>query len=215
MRCRLVEIERTCDRHDGFEMRRSFDGSFHLRSREVTDPNHSYIAVRPRLHCGPFHEVVHIAAFLAVKKTERAPGPTGPPAVRDDMYVPARNKEIAGTSFNEPCRSTKILYLPRIRRSCHQHRISAELSRTKHICQQCNSIPHWHHNVIIVGHDVNGLRQIAIFTSGRLRTVKFSLTTLNAGRWNIRHAFLPRYPAHYKVLCPISPASSTGRCNTL
>src|SRR5580658_9634575 len=128
MRCRLEKIERPCDRHDGFEMRRSFNGSFHLCSRKVADPNHPYIAARPRLRCGPFHEVVHVPAFLTVKKPKRVPGPTGPPAVRDDMYIAARNKEIAGTSFNEPSRCAKILYLPWIRRGCHQHRISAEFS---------------------------------------------------------------------------------------
>src|ERR1700722_9781318 len=192
MCCRLVEIECSCDRHDGFEMRGSFDGSFHLRSREVTDPNHSYITVGPRLRCGPFHEVVHVAAFLTVKKTERSPGPTGSPAVRDDMHITARNKEIAGTSFNEARRCAKILYLPWIRRSCHQHRISTELGRTVHICQQCNSIAHGHVGVVIDGHNVGWLGQIAIFTRGGLRSVKLSLTLFNAGRRNVRHAFSPK-----------------------
>ena len=42
---RLIEVECSSDGHDGFEVRRSFNGSLHLRSGEITDTNHADIAV--------------------------------------------------------------------------------------------------------------------------------------------------------------------------
>ncbi len=146
---RLIEVECAGDGHDGFEVRRSFNGSFHLRSREITDADHADIAVRPGLLRGPLDEVVHVPAFLPVKKPEGATRPTGAPAVRDDVHVTTRDEEIAGASFNEARRRTKVLNLPRIGRGGNQYGIPAGFRRTMHIRQQRDSITHRHRNVVI------------------------------------------------------------------
>ena len=157
MRRRLIEVECTSDGHDGFEMRRPFNGSFHLRSGEITDPNHADIAVRPWLLRGPLDEVVHVTTFLPIKETEGAARPTRAPTVRNDVDVTTGDEEIAGTSFDEAGRRTKILNLPWIGRGGNQYGISTGFGRTMHIRQQHNSITHWHRNVVIVCHGVGRL----------------------------------------------------------
>jgi hypothetical protein len=97
---RLVEVECSGDGHDAIEMRGSFNGSFHLRPGEVTDPNHADTAVRPGLLRGPLDEVVHITTFLAIKEIEGASRPTGVPTVSNDVDVTTGDEEIAGTSLN-------------------------------------------------------------------------------------------------------------------
>src|SRR5579863_4579999 len=116
MRCRLIEVVGTSDGHDGFEMRGAFDGSFHLRSSEITDANHADIAVRPRLLPGPLDEVVHVTPFLPIKETEGASGPTGAPTVSNDVDITTRDEEVGGPSFDEARWRTEVLNLPRIGR---------------------------------------------------------------------------------------------------
>jgi hypothetical protein len=57
-----------------------------------------------------------------------------------------------------------------------------------HVRQQIDSITHWDRNVIILGHRVARMGQIAIFAAGGLGAVKSALTGLYSGRWNIGHA---------------------------
>src|SRR5450755_4145720 len=106
---RFIEIVGAGDRHDGFEMRRPFDGSFHLRTSEVADSNHADITVRPRLLRRPLDKIVHVTTFLPIKETEGAARPTRSPTVSDHVDVTTWDEEIAGTRFNEARRRTKVL----------------------------------------------------------------------------------------------------------
>ncbi len=133
---RLIEVECAGDRHDGFEMRRSFNGSLHLRSGEITDADHADIAVRPWLLRSPLNEVVHVAAFLTVKKAEGATGTTGASTVRDNVDIATRNEEVAGAGFDESGWRAEILNLPRIRRRGNQHGISTGFVRAMHVRHQ-------------------------------------------------------------------------------
>ena len=108
------------------------------------------------------------------------------------MNVPARNEEIGGASFNKPSGRAKILNLPWVRGRCYKNRILTGLGRTMHICKQRNSVAHWNRNVVILGHDVCWLRQVAILTSGGLRTIQFSLPLFEPGRWNSVHVLSPK-----------------------
>ena len=45
MRGGFIEVEGSRNRHDGLEMRRAFDSSFHLRAGEVADADHADIAI--------------------------------------------------------------------------------------------------------------------------------------------------------------------------
>src|ERR1700739_2459609 len=108
---RLIEVECAGDRHDGFEVRRLFHCGFHLRSREITDPDHADISVRPGLLRGPLDQVVHVTAFLAIEETESASGATGSPAIRNNVDVTTGHEEITGTCFYESGRSAKVLNL--------------------------------------------------------------------------------------------------------
>jgi hypothetical protein len=112
VRRRLIKVVCSGDGHDGFEMRRPFDGSFHLRSREITDPNHPDTAVRPRLLRDPLDEIVHITAFLPIEETESAARPACASAVRNDVNVTTRHEEIGSASFDEARWRTKVLDLP-------------------------------------------------------------------------------------------------------
>src|SRR5580704_16650977 len=135
VRSRLIEVECAGDWHDRFEMRRPLHGGFHLRSSKVTDADHPYIAVRPWLWRRPLHQVVHVPAFLTVKKAKGAAGTARTSAVRDDVHITARHEEVGRARFNKTCRRTKVLNLSRIRRSGNQYRISARFSWTVHVCQ--------------------------------------------------------------------------------
>jgi hypothetical protein len=147
---RLIEVECASDGHDSFEMRRSSNGSLHLRSGEITDANHADVAVRPGLLCGPFDEVIHVAAFLPVKETEGAARTTGPPTIGDYMDVTARHEKVASTSFDETGWCTKILNLSGIGRGGNQHRILTGHLGTMRVRHQHDSITRWHLNVVIV-----------------------------------------------------------------
>jgi hypothetical protein len=56
--------------------------------------------VRPSLLRGPFYEVVHVPALLAVEKPEHATGAAVTATVCDHVHVAARNEEVAGASFD-------------------------------------------------------------------------------------------------------------------
>jgi hypothetical protein len=131
-------------------MRRSFNGSLHLRSGEIADANHADVAIRPRLSRGPLNEVVHIAAFLPVKKPKGPAGTTGAPAIRDYVDVTTRDEEIGGASFNEAGWCTEILNLSRIGRGGNQYGPPTGFGRTMHIRQQHDSVTHRHGNVVIL-----------------------------------------------------------------
>ena len=191
VRRRFIKVVCASDGHDGFEMWRPFNGSFHLRTSEVADPDHADIAVRPRLLRGPLDQVVHVTTFLPVKETECATRSTSAPAVGNDVDIATRDEEIAGTGFNEACRRTKILNLPGIRRGGNQHRVPAGFGRTMHVRQQSDSITHGNRNVVLLCHGVSRLGQIAIFTASGLRAVESTLTGPYSGRWNVGHV-LPR-----------------------
>jgi hypothetical protein len=105
----------------------------------------------------PFDEVVHVATFLTIEETEAASRPTRAPTVSNDVDVATGDEEIAGTSFDESGWGTKILNLPWIGGGSNQHGILTGFSRTMHIRQQHNPVPHWHSNVVIVCHDVSRL----------------------------------------------------------
>src|SRR5579863_2787918 len=111
MRRRLIQVESTGDGHDGFEMRRSFNSSFHLRSGEITNANHANIAVRPGLLRRPLDEVIHVTTFLSIKEPEGPSRPTGSPAVSNDVSVATGDEEVGGPSFDEASWSAKILNL--------------------------------------------------------------------------------------------------------
>src|SRR5580698_7581153 len=133
MRCRFIEVICTSDGHDGFEMRRPFNGSLHLCTGEIANPNHADIAVRPRLLRGPLDKVVHVATFLSIKEAEGPARATGAPTVGNDVNVTSWDEEITGSRFNEARRRTKVLNLPRIGRGGNQYGISAGFGRTMHI----------------------------------------------------------------------------------
>jgi hypothetical protein len=50
-----------------------------------------------------------------------------------------------------------------------------------HVCEQIDSITHGDRNVIVLGHRLSRLGQIAIFTAGGLRAVEAALTGLYSG----------------------------------
>jgi hypothetical protein len=116
MRRRLIEVEYSSDGHDSFEIRRSFNSSFHLGSGEITDSNHADIAVRPGLLSRPLNEVVHITTLLPIEETEDTARSIGAPAVSNHVDVTSGDEEIAGASFNEARRRTKVLNLSRVGR---------------------------------------------------------------------------------------------------
>src|SRR5579864_2029358 len=128
MRSRFVKIVGSGDWHDGFQVRRPLHRGLHLRSGKITDAEHAHIPVRPRLLPCPLHQIVHIAAFLTVKKAESAAGTASASAVRDDVHITSRHEEVAGACFDKTCRRTKVLNLSRIRRSGDQYGVPAGLS---------------------------------------------------------------------------------------
>ena len=154
---RLIEVVGTRDGHDGFEMRRAFHGSFHLRSGKITDADHTDVAIRPTLLGRPLYQVIHIATLLPIKEPERSARAAGASAIRDHVDVTPRNKEIACTRFNESCGSTEVLNLTRIRRSRNQHRIASGFGGAMYIRQQTESVAHRHRDVVILSHGVRGL----------------------------------------------------------
>jgi hypothetical protein len=60
-----------------------------------------------------------------------------------------------------------------------------------HIRQQGNSVAHWHGHIVILGHRMGRLGEIAIFPARGLRTVESALTGLYSGRLNISHGVTP------------------------
>src|ERR1700677_3930135 len=114
MCCGFVQVVGASDRHDGLQMRWPLDCGLHLCASEVADADHADIAVGPGLSGRPFDQVVHVATLLSIEKAESAPGTTGAPIVGDNVHVPSRYEEVAGSGFDEACRCTQVLDLPRI-----------------------------------------------------------------------------------------------------
>src|SRR5258708_8300213 len=157
MRRRLIEIECSGDGHDGLQMRWPLHRGLHLRSSEIANTDHSDIGVRQRLLRSPLDEVVHVATFLAVEKSKGSVGTTGASAVCNDVYVAARNEEVACTCLDKACGCAKVLNLPRIRRSGNQYGVSAGLHRTMHVRQQRDSTAHRDGNIIVARHRMGRL----------------------------------------------------------
>jgi hypothetical protein len=86
----------------------------HLRSGEITDPNHADIATRPGLLRRPFDKVVHVTTFLPIEETEGAARATRAPTVSNDVDVATGDEEVACPSFDESGWSAEILNLSRI-----------------------------------------------------------------------------------------------------
>jgi hypothetical protein len=108
--------------------------------------------------------------------------------------VTTGHEEIAGPSFNEARRGTKVLDLPRIGGGGHQHGIPTWFCRTMHVRPQVDAIAHGDTNILVLAHEVGGLRQIAIFAAGGLRSVETTLTGFYPGRWNANHFASSRTP---------------------
>src|ERR1700756_2235246 len=192
---RLIEIEGTSDRHDGFEVRRTFDGSFHLGSGEVADADHADVAVGPGLLRGPFDEVVHVVTLLAVKKTEGSSGAAGSATVGDDVNVASRHEEIARTGFNKACGGAEVLNLTRVGRGSDQDRVATRLRGTVHIGEQGDTITHRHGNIVILDDGIGRLREVAILPTGGLRTVQVTLSAFDS-----RSLDLHKRPHHLVLL---------------
>src|ERR1700758_781699 len=184
-------------------MRRPLHRGFHLRPGKVTDADHADVAVRPRLPGCPLDQVVHVETFLAIKKAKGSSGATGASTVCDDVYIAARNEEIACTRFDKACRCAKVLNLSRIWGGGDQYGISAGSRGTMYVRQQCNSIAHWHCNIVIVCHRVAGLRQVTILAARGLWTIESALTGLDAGRLVDSHGDAPVFgqPIRYQSTC--------------
>src|ERR1700736_1174789 len=121
-------------------MRRPLYSSFHLCSGEVANPDHADIAVGPSLLRRPLDKVMHVMAFLTVKKAKGSAGTTGPATIRYDVRIAARNEEVACARFNEARGSAKVLNLSRIGGRGNKYWVSPGFRWTVHVCQQRNAI---------------------------------------------------------------------------